>query len=94
MFLNRFSEDRSPAFRPVHLTNIPSHEALEVSLCDEGMCFLSEIPHEIGAVLAVNFSENDDFDPELSGAEAIVVDCIPLEHASEGYQITVIFTGN
>ncbi len=69
------------------------HEAVEVSLCDEGMCFSSKVRHNIGAVLLVDFepaaSDNDD----SLRSEAIVVDC---QHSPCGtaYDITVIFTGN
>ncbi|MEO7933810.1 MAG: hypothetical protein ABIT76_11695 [Chthoniobacterales bacterium] len=70
-----------------------SHEAVEVSLCDEGMCFSSKVRHNIGAVLLVDFapaaSDNDD----SLRSEAIVVDC-QRSACGTTYDITVIFTGN
>jgi len=72
------------------------HEAVEVSLCDEGMCFFSEIQHAIGTVLLVNF------EPELAGtsqnelslkSEAVVVDC-QGSTCRLGFDITVLFMGN
>ncbi len=71
---------------------VESHEAVEVSLCDEGMCFSSHVRHNIGAVLLVDFapaaSDNDD----SLRSEAIVVECEPS--GCGGFEITVIFTGN
>ena len=94
-----FSNSRLPTvdtiFLPV-LEEIADHEAVEVSLCDEGMCFTSEIRHNIGAVLLVDFApEASDNDHSLR-SEAVVVDCHSCcgGHRGGGYEITVIFTGN
>ena len=70
-----------------------SHEGVEVSLCDEGMCFSSHVQHAIGAVLLVDFEpETSDNDSSLR-SEAMVVDCQP-SLCGRAYDITVLFTGN
>lgn len=93
LFTNRglSKTSRQPVFSPVPEAK-KDHEAVEVSLCDEGMCFTSEVRHSVGAVLLVDFapaaSDNDD----SLRSEAIVVECEPSDGG--GFEITVIFTGN
>jgi len=70
-----------------------SHEAIEVSLCDEGMCFSSKVRLDIGTVLLVDFApEASDNDHSLQ-SEAVVVDCRRADDDST-YDITVLFMGN
>ena len=81
---------RQPVFSPVPEAK-RDHEAVEVSLCDEGMCFTSEIQHNVGAVLLVDFAPAATDNDHSLRSEAVVVDC---QSCCSGYEITVIFTGN
>lgn len=96
MAVNRlFTKKRPRHFSPVApvCPQNQGHEAVEVSLCDEGMCFSSQVHHDIGAVLLVDFEpEAADNDNSLR-SEAVVVDCRPSS-CGAAYDITVIFTGN
>jgi hypothetical protein len=74
-----------PVERPVE------HEAVEMSLSDEGMCFSSKVRHAIGTVLQVDFAPAASDNDHSLRSEAVVVDC---RRGGHGYEITVIFTGN
>ena len=95
MEITRLLTDRRQVTCPSHLTDYlqekTGHEAVEVSLCDEGMCFCSEVRHSVGTVLSVDFAPADPDNDRSLRSEAVVVDC---HRGGSGYEITVIFTGN
>lgn len=96
MFVNRFSAHRLPDVQPKQRPAVNGHEAIEVSFCDEGMCFLSDVRHEVGAVLLVDFDPEAEEVPgcgEMLQSEGVVVDCVPCGQRKGSYRITLLFMG-
>ncbi|HEY5752467.1 MAG TPA: hypothetical protein VIT21_04905 [Chthoniobacterales bacterium] len=96
--MNRLSAHRLPDVQPNQRPAINGHEAIEVSFCDEGMCFLSDVRHEIGAVLLVDFAPEAEAEAipgsgEMLQSEGVVVDCVPCGQRKGSYRITLLFMG-